>query len=107
MERYGMILRVRPEFEQEYWEYHKAVWTEVLDLIRDCKIRNYSIFLRDHYLFAYYEYVGMDFQADMAKMAAHSKMREWWDIMEPMQEPIATHKRGEWWVRMDEAFHTD
>ena len=102
-----MILRVRPEFEQEYLRYHKAVWIEVLELIRDCNIRNYSIFLRDHFLFAYYEYVGVNFQADMTKMAAYPKMREWWDIMEPMQEPIASHKPGEWWVRMEEAFYTD
>lgn len=107
MERYGMILRVKPEFEREYLEYHKAVWTEVLHLIGDCNVRNYSIFLHDHFLFAYYEYVGVDFVADMAKMAAHEKMIEWWNIMEPMQEPVAAHKPGEWWVRMVEAFHTD
>ena len=107
MKRYGMLLRVKPEFEQEYLEYHKAVWPEVLDLIRDCNIRNYSIFLKDHFLFAYYEYVGIDFDADMAKMAAHPKMREWWEIMEPMQDPIPTREPGAWWARMEEAFHTD
>lgn len=107
MERYGMVLRLRPEFEQEYLEYHKAVWPEVLELIRDCNVRNYSIFLRDHHLFAYYEYTGSDFQADMSKMAAHPKMREWWEIMEPMQHPVASAKPGEWWSRMGEAFHTD
>ena len=102
-----MLLRVKPEYEQAYLEYHKAVWAEVLDLIRDCNVRNYSIFLRDHYLFAYYEYMGSDYKADMAKMAAHPKMQEWWVIMEPMQEPVASHKPGEWWVRMVEAFHSD
>ena len=106
MERYGMILRLKPEFEQEYLEYHKAVWPEVLELIRDCNIRNYSIFLRDYQLFAYYEYVGTNFTTDMAKMAAHPKMIEWWKIMEPMQAPVATHASGEWWSRMSEAFHT-
>jgi L-rhamnose mutarotase len=107
MERYAMVLRVRPEFEREYLEYHKAVWPEVLELIRDCNVRNYSIFLRDHCLFAYYEYAGVDYKSDMAKMAAHPKMKKWWEIMEPMQEPVPTHESGEWWVRMEEAFHTD
>jgi len=102
-----MILRLKPEFEQEYLEYHKAVWPEVLSLLADCNVRNYSIFLRDSLLFAYYEYVGTDYQADMATIAADPKMKEWWVIMEPMQEPVASHKPGEWWVRMDEAFHTD
>lgn len=107
MERYGMLLRLRPEREKEYREYHDAVWPEVLKLIYDCNIRNYSIFLHDGFLFAYYEYVGTDWKADMAKMAADKKMREWWDIMEPMQEPIANRKPGEWWARMEEVFHTD
>ena len=47
------------------------------------------------------------FNPIMAKMAAHPKMQEWWVIMEPMQEPVASHEPGEWWVRMPEAFHTD
>jgi len=102
-----MVLRLRPEFEQEYMEYHKAVWPEVLELIRDCNVRNYSIFLHDHQLFAYYEYVGVDFKTDMARMAAHPKMIEWWEIMQPMQEPVSSAQPGEWWVRMVEAFHTD
>ena len=106
MERYGMLLRLRPEHEKEYREYHEKVWPEVLRLIEDCNIRNYSIFLRDGFLFAYYEYVGADWKADMAKMAANPKMREWWDIMEPMQDPIPTRKEGEWWARMEEVFHT-
>ena len=107
MERYGMILRLKPGFEEEYLEYHKAVWPEVLDLIRDCNVRNYSIYIHDNRLFAYYEYIGSDYHADMAKIAAHPKMREWWTIMEPMQEPVTGAKPGEWWFRMKEAFHTD
>ena len=39
-------------------------------------------------------------------MAAAPRMREWWDIMEPMQEPLATRKEGEWWAEMEEVFHT-
>lgn len=107
MTRYGLVLRVRPEYEDSYIEYHKAVWPDVLALIRDCQIRNYSIFLKDHTLFAYFEYHGADFEADMKKMAASEAMRRWWDIMEPMQDPIPTRKPGEWWARMDEVFHTD
>lgn len=100
-------MRVRPGREQEYRRYHEAVWPEILEIIRDCNVRNYSIYLKDGYLFAYYEYVGDDFAADMAKMAKQPKMREWWDIMEPMQDPVPTRKEGEWWAEMEEVFHTD
>jgi L-rhamnose mutarotase len=107
MKRYGLVLRVRPEKEQEYRLYHEAVWPEILKIIRDANIRNYSIYLKDHYLFAYYEYTGDNFKADMARLAAEPKMREWWDIMEPMQDPVPTRKEGEWWAEMEEVFHTD
>jgi L-rhamnose mutarotase len=40
-------------------------------------------------------------------MVNNPKMREWWAIMTPMQEPLPTHAPGEWWATMEEAFHTD
>ncbi len=107
MQRYGQLIGVKPEKLEEYVRYHAAVWPEILDMIRQCNIRNYSIFLKDHMLFAYFEYVGDDFDADMAKMAADPKTQEWWDIMMPMQQPIATRAEGEWWATMQEVFHTD
>ena len=106
MKRYGLVLRVRPEREQEYLRYHEAVWPGILDLIRKSNIRNYSIYLKDGYLFAYFEYTGSDYSADMDKLAREPKMREWWDIMEPMQDPLPTRKDGEWWAEMEEVFHT-
>ncbi|MGH9447538.1 MAG: L-rhamnose mutarotase [Terriglobia bacterium] len=105
--RYGQTLKVRPERIEEYVRYHAAVWPEVLKTIHDCNIRNYSIFLKDDMLFAYFEYIGSDYKADMAKMAADPKTQEWWEIMEPMQAPIPTRAAGEWWAVMKEVFHID
>ena len=107
MKRYGQIIGVKPEVLEEYVEYHAAVWPEVLGMIRECNIRNYSIFHKDGLLFAYFEYVGEDFDGDMAKMAADAKTQEWWDIMMPMQQPVENRAEGEWWANMDEVFHTD
>lgn len=107
MKRYGLVIRVRPEALEKYKAYHAAVWPEVLETIARCNIRNYSIFLRDGYLFAYFEYHGRDYAADMAKMAADPKTQEWWSIMNPMQEPLDTRRPGEWWAEMEEVFHTD
>jgi L-rhamnose mutarotase len=76
-------------------------------MIKKCNIRNYSIFHKDDMLYAYFEYTGTDFEADMAKMAADPKTLEWWSVMEPMQNPVATRKQGEWWANMEEVFHMD
>jgi L-rhamnose mutarotase len=102
-----MQLGIQPEAIEEYKRYHAAVWPGVLKTIRECNIRNYSIFLKDDLLFAYFEYHGSDFKADMSKMAADPTTQEWWKIMEPMQRPIATRREGEWWAEMEEVFHTD
>ena len=107
MERHGSVLRIKPGKLEEYKAYHVDVWPEILNTIRECNVRNYSIYHKDGYLFSYFEYVGDDFQADMAKMAADPKTQEWWAIMEPMQEPLETRAEGEWWAEMEEVFHTD
>jgi L-rhamnose mutarotase len=107
MKRVGSVLKLKPECVESYKAYHAEVWPEVLAMIRECQIRNYSIFLKDNYLFAYFEYHGTDLKADFARMAAHPKTQEWWSIMEPMQEPLPTRQKGEWWAEMEEVFHAD
>lgn len=107
MQRHGSVIGVNPEKFEEYKAYHAAVWPEILDMIRACNIRNYSIYHKDNNLFSYFEYVGDDFKADMAKMAADPKTQEWWAVMMPMQVPWETRAEGEWWAEMEEVFHTD
>jgi L-rhamnose mutarotase len=107
MKRFGQLIGVKPEAFQEYCEYHANAWPGILEMIRECNIRNYSIFHHDSMLFAYFEYVGDDFEADMAKMAADPETQRWWDIMMPMQTPLDGRAEGDWWLTMDEVFHTD
>ena len=107
MKRYGQVIRVRADRLEEYRRCHAEVWPGILQMIRQCHIRNYSIFLKDGFLFAYFEYVGGDFDADMARMAADPETRRWWDLVKPMQEPLETRAEGEWWADMVEVFHAD
>lgn len=107
IKRYGQVLGLRPEAREGYIRYHAKVWPEVLKTIRDSNIRNYSIFLKGDLLFAYFEYAGEDFEADMQKMAADPKTQEWWAIMKPMQKPVQGRSEGEWWAGMVEVFHSD
>ena len=107
MKRYGMVLKLRPEKYEEYKRLHADVWPDVLAMLEQCNIRNYSIYHKDGYLFSYFEYVGEDFDADMAKMAADPKTQEWWAACKPCQEPLDTRGEGEWWAAMDEIFHCD
>jgi len=112
MKRYGMVIGLKQEKIQEYKKLHAAVWPDVLKMIAQCNIRNYSIYLRRlpdgrHYLFSYFEYTGSDFDADMAVMAADPTTQKWWAVCKPCQEPLTDLAEGQWWADMEEVFHAD
>ena len=112
MQRYGSVIGLSPEKTAEYKTLHAAVWPDVLAMIKQSHIRNYSIYLRrlgdgNQYLFSYFEYTGSDFAADMATMAADPTTQKWWDLCMPCQQPLADREAGEWWAPMEEVFHCD
>ena len=112
MKRFGSVLEVKKEKLDEYVKLHAAVWPDILDMIKQCNIHNYSIFLRKlppskYYLFSYFEYIGTDFAGDMGKMAADPTTQKWWAECIPCQEPLADLAAGEWWAEMEEVFHQE
>lgn len=107
MKRMGMMIGIRPEDISEYKRLHADVWPEILHRLSKCNITNYSIFLREpeNTMFAYWEYIGSDFEADNQAIAEDPKMHDWWKICGPMQVPLKTRVEGEWWASMEEVFH--
>lgn len=107
MQRHGQIIGIPKENIEAYKKYHAEIWPEITDMIRQCNIRNYTIYHYGELLFAQFEYVGNDFDGDMAKMAADPKTQEWWAIQKPLQSPLPDRREGEWWAEMEEVFHMD
>jgi L-rhamnose mutarotase len=111
MKRIGQIIRLKPEAYEDYKRTHADVWPGVLAKIHEANIRNYSIYHWNGLLFAYYEYIGTDFEADMAIIGSDPKTHEWWALNDPMQEPVQGNstgsREGNWWTDMEEVFHTD
>lgn len=111
-QRFGAVIEVRKEAIPEYKRLHAATWPGVLQALRECHIRNYSIFLKEvekdrWYLFAYYEYTGKDIKADMEKMKTYRVMQDWWKLTDPLQKPLPIREPDEWWARGEEVFHMD
>ncbi|MFZ4413687.1 MAG: L-rhamnose mutarotase [Bacteroidales bacterium] len=105
MQRFGQVIKVKPDQLDYYRELHANPWPSVLQKIEECNIRNYSIFLlNDAMLFAYFEYIGDDFEADMALMAKDEATQRWWKETDPCQESLELNP-GEWWHTMEELFH--
>jgi L-rhamnose mutarotase len=105
--RFGQRIRVRPEAIEAYEALHTEPWPGVLDQIRRSNIRNYTIFRDGTDLFAYFDYVGDDFPADMAAMAADPETQRWWALTDAMQEPLPEREPVTWWKDLAEIFHTD
>lgn len=109
--RVAQVVRLKPEAYAEYKRIHASVWPEVLATIEKANIRNYSIYHWDGLLFAYFEYVGEDFARDMASIAEDANTRAWWQITDPMQEPVEGDSTGSveggWWTPMEEVFHKE
>lgn len=104
MKRYGMVTRLKPEGYENYKKLHADAWPDVLKMITRCNIRNYSIYYRDGQLFSYFEYLGQDFEGDMAIMAADETTQKWWKACHPDFDPYIP---GKPWALMEELFYME
>ena len=105
--RYGWVIKVKPEKLEEYKALHAEPWPDVDNMLKQCNIRNYSIYYHDGYLFSYLEYTGIDFENDMEKMAEDSLTQAWWRLTDPCQYPVESAAEGVWWADMEEIYHLD
>ena len=81
-QRYAWVTGLKPEKADYYRQLHAKPWPSVNRMIKACNIQNFSIHEREIdgklYLFAYLEYTGKDFAADMKRMAADPETVRWW-----------------------------
>jgi len=107
IKRYGQLINVKPEKLDYYKKLHTKPWPCVLAKIEECNIRNYTIFLTpNNQLFACFEYIGNNFEADMKKMSKDECTQNWWKETDPCQESL-TGKSGGGWLNLEEVFHVD
>jgi L-rhamnose mutarotase len=110
VQRYGMVIGLRPEMVDPYKLLHKYTWPEILNKLTEGNIRNYAIYLYQinskFYLFSYFEYVGDNFAADMAIVDGDPATVAWMKFTDQTcQLPVPTRTEGEWWAMMQEIFH--
>ena len=93
-EKYAFKMRLNPGLRDEYRARHDAIWPELVDLLRQAGISDYSI----HFDAETDTLFGVLWRADGHAMDALPQspvMRRWWaymaDIMEtkPDDEPMA------------------
>jgi L-rhamnose mutarotase len=112
VKRVATVTGIKPDKISYYKQLHVKTWPAVLKKLTQCNIRNYSIYLQkingNYFLFSYFEYIGVDFDADMEKMAADSATQKWWKLTDPTQIPLPEAAREKKiWTSMEEVFHTN
>lgn len=102
---FGQLGRLRPDKIEEYEALHADPWPGVLKTISDCNLRNYSIFRHEDLVFAYFEYVGDDYDADMRKMAEDPVTIEWWKYTKPCFVKGGIDPDSEFYADMKQIFY--
>ena len=105
--RFGQVIGLRPERVAEYKSLHNGAG--VRDLLRQANLHNFSIFLKQFddgrcFEFAYFEYTGIDFEADMAWLAAQPDNQAWLALCDAMQLPLEGETS---WAVMEQIFFNE
>jgi L-rhamnose mutarotase len=94
MQRHAFKMRLNPGMEAEYTRRHDEIWPELVDLLQDAGISNYSIHL-DRETNTLFGYLERREDHTMDDLPNHPVMKRWWaymgDIMasNPDGSPIA------------------
>jgi L-rhamnose mutarotase len=94
-ERYAFKMKLNPGMEAEYRKRHDEIWPELVTLLHDAGISDYSIHL-DPETNILFGVLSRPRDHRMADLPNHPVMKRWWahmaDIMQsnPDNSPVAT-----------------
>lgn len=94
MQRHAFKMRLNPGMEAEYIRRHDEIWPELVQLLKDTGISNYSIHL-DRETNTLFGYLERRDDHTMNDLPNHPVMKKWWaymgDIMatNPDGSPVA------------------
>lgn len=107
MKRYALALDLKddPTLIKEYDEYHKNVWPEIIESIRNSGVHNMEIYRAGNRLFMIME-TEDDFSLEHKALIDefNPKVQEWETLMWKYQMAIPYAKQGEKWMLMTKIF---
>jgi L-rhamnose mutarotase len=107
MKRYCLALDLKddPVLIAEYEAYHRKVWPEIIQSIKDSGIENLEIYRTGSRLFMIMETNdGFSFERKGKTDAANEKVQQWENQMWKYQQALPGAKPGEKWVLMEKIF---
>lgn len=103
LKRYAFMLRLRPGVAEAYEKAHRAVWPEMLELLKSAGISEYSIYRRDELVLLTLR--AADFEATWSKIDNHPVNLRWQKTMEPLFAPLEGLRPGERFPMLEEVFY--
>ena len=103
LKRYAFMLRLREGTAGAYEEAHRAVWPEMLALLKRAGISDYSIFRREQLLFLTMSVENFD--ETWARIEADPVNARWQQAMAPYFAPLDPLQPGERFPMMREVFY--
>jgi L-rhamnose mutarotase len=107
MKRHCLALDLKddPALIEEYEEYHRAVWPEILRSIKDAGVLKMEIYRISNRLFMIMETSDdFSFEQKATMDLANKSVQEWEQLMWKYQQAIPGSKPGEKWRIMDKIF---
>ena len=105
MARVAFRLQVKPDRVEEYDQAHKRVWPELLALLKQVGISEYSIFRQGSDLFLYMHVE--DFERAWSELDRSLVNQRWQQEMKPLFEPLPDLAPGERFPMMQEVFYLE
>ena len=104
MQRVAFTMKLNPGMKEEYRRRHAEIWPELVDLLHEAGVSDYSIFLDEgtNTLFAVQKVTGEGGSQDLGSTEI---VQKWWhymaDVMEtnPDESPVTNP--------IEEVFHMD
>lgn len=102
MGTHAFRMQLKPSKLAEYIAAHDAIWPDLVDLLHDAGISDYSIFhdADSNALFATLT-LADDNRRDA--LPDHPVMKRWWDAMAPLMETNPDNSPREW--PLERVFH--
>jgi len=101
----ALDLKDDPAIIAEYDRYHRAVWPEIMQSLRDAGIDDMEIYRIENRLFMIIEVTeSFTFEAKQAADLKSAIVQKWETLMGNFQQPLRSAKSGEKWLRMTRVF---
>jgi L-rhamnose mutarotase len=85
MQQIAFVLQLKPGYEKEYAKRHDEIWPELVELLKEAGIVEYSIFLHPdtRQLFGVIQHKDIN---HLEQVPEQDVMKRWWDYMADIME---------------------